>query len=50
MYDKEIEKLDWGDLNFKTYGADYYEEKIPGFDKVFLKILLDSTGDDKKSN
>ena len=48
MYDKEIENLDWDDLNFKTYGADYYEEKIPGFDKFFLKILLDSTGDDKK--
>ena len=39
MYDKEIVNVDWGALNFKTYGADYYEEKFPGFDPSVYQIL-----------
>ena len=30
-------------LNFKTYGSDYYEEKFPGFNEDFYKILAEST-------
>ena len=43
MYDKEIDNVDWDALNFKTYGADYYEEKFPGFDEDAYKILSGST-------
>ena len=48
MYDKEIGNVDWDALNFNTYGADYHEEKFPGFDEVDYKILSDSTKDDNK--
>ena len=49
MYDKEIDDADWDALNFKTYGADYYEEKFPGFDEDAYKILSDFTKDENKA-
>ena len=48
MSDKEIGNLDWDALNFKTYGADYYEEKFPVFNEHVYKILSDSTKDENK--
>ena len=48
MYDKEIDNADWGSLNFKTYGSDYYEEKLPGFDEDVYRTLAGSTKDENK--
>ena len=39
MCHKEIGNVDWDALNFKTYGADYYEEKFSGFDSSFYQIF-----------
>ena len=48
MYGKEIDNSNWDALYFKTYGADYYEEKFPGFDEHVYKILSGSTKDENK--
>ena len=40
--------VDWYSLNFKTYGSDYCEERLPGFDEDVHKILADSTKDENK--
>ena len=48
MYEKESGNVDWGALNFKTYGADNYEEKLPGFNEDLYKILAYSTKDENK--
>ena len=38
IYDKEIDNVDWDAPNFKTFGSDYYEEKLPGFDPSVFKF------------
>ena len=48
MYYKEIGNMDRGALKFRTYGADYHEEKFPGFDEDAYKILSGSTKDENK--
>ena len=48
MYDKEIDNADWDTPNSKTYGADYHEEKFPGFDQLVYQVLKESTKDEKK--
>ena len=48
MCDKEIGNVDWDAQNLKTYGADYYEEGVPGFDGDVYKMLSDSTKDGNK--
>ena len=40
--------MDWGALNFKTYGANYYEEKFPRFDSSVYQILEKYTKDENK--
>ena len=39
MCDKEMDNVDWDALNFKTYGAVYYQEKFPEFDSSVHQIL-----------
>ena len=38
MYDKEIDNLVWGALNFGIYGSDSNEETYPGFGPSFIKF------------
>jgi alpha-L-fucosidase len=40
-----LDNLDWNTLNYEAYGADYYEEKFPGFDPAVYEILAKSTED-----
>ena len=33
------DNLDWNTVNYKVYGADYYQEKFPGFSEEVFEIL-----------
>ena len=41
--EEEIDNLDWNSVNFEIMGADWYEEKFPGFDPKVYDILAQST-------
>ena len=40
--------LDWNTVNYKVYGADYYQEKFPGFSEEVYEILAKSTEEENK--
>ncbi len=42
------DNLDWNSVNYQVYGADYYEEKFPGFDPAVYEILAKSTEEQNK--
>ena len=42
------DNLDWNTVNYKVYGADYYEEKFPGFSEEVYEILARSTEEENK--
>jgi len=44
----EWQNLDWNTVNYKVYGADYYEEKFPGFSEEVYEILAKSTEEENK--
>ena len=49
-YDEELEmdNLDWNSVNYEVYGADYYEEKFPGFAPEIYDLLAESTKEENK--
>jgi alpha-L-fucosidase len=42
------DNLDWNSVNYTTYGADYYEERFPGFAPEVYEILAKSTEEENK--
>jgi len=46
--EEEFDNLDWNTVNYKMYGADYYEEKFPGFSEEVYEILAKSTEEENK--
>jgi len=44
----EYDTLDWNTVNYTVYGADYYEEKFPGFAPEVYEILAKSTEEENK--
>lgn len=46
--EEEFDNLDWNTVNYKMYGADYYEEKFPGFSEEVYEILAKSTEEQNK--
>ena len=46
--EEEFDNLDWNTVNYKVYGADYYEEKFPGFSEEVYEILAKSTEEENK--
>jgi alpha-L-fucosidase len=46
--ESEFETLDWNTVNYKVYGADYYQEKFPGFSEEVYEILAKSTEEENK--
>ena len=46
--EEEFDNLDWNTVNYKMYGADYYEEKFPGFSEDVYEILAKSTEEENK--
>jgi len=44
----EYDNLDWNTVNYEVYGADYYEEKFPGFAPEVYQILAKSTEEENK--
>lgn len=46
--EEEYDTLDWNTVNYKVYGADYYEEKFPGFAPEVYDILAKSTEEENK--
>lgn len=46
--EEEFDNLDWNTVNYKIYGADYYEEKFPGFSEEVYEILAKSTEEENK--
>ena len=46
--DDELDNLDWNSVNYEVYGADYYEEKFPGFSDEVYEILAKSTEEENK--
>lgn len=46
--EEEFDNLDWNTVNYKLYGADYYEEKFPGFSEEVYEILAKSTEEENK--
>jgi len=40
--------LNWNTVNYTVYGADYYEEKFPGFAPEVYEILAKSTEEENK--
>jgi hypothetical protein len=42
------DNLDWNTVNYNVYGADYYEEKFPGFSEEVYEILARSTEEENK--
>lgn len=41
--EEEFDNLDWNSVNFEIMGADWYEQKYPGFDPKVYEILAQST-------
>ncbi len=46
--EEEYDNLDWNTVNYQVYGADYYEEKFPGFSEEVYEILAKSTEEENK--
>ena len=46
--EEEFQTLDWNTVNYKVYGADYYQEKFPGFSEEVYEILAKSTEEENK--
>ena len=46
--EEEFDNLDWNTVNYKVYGAGYYEEKFPGFSEEVYEILAKSTEEENK--
>ena len=46
--EEEYDNLDWNTVNYEVYGADYYEEKFPGFSEEVYEILAKSTEEENK--
>lgn len=47
--DEEVySNLDWNTVNYTVYGADYYQEKFPGFSEEVYEILAKSTEEENK--
>ena len=46
--EEEYQNLDWNTVNYQIYGADYYEEKFPGFAPEVYDILAKSTEEENK--
>jgi len=46
--EETYDNLDWNTVNYKVYGADYYEEKFPGFAPEVYEILAKSTEEENK--
>ena len=46
--EEEYDNLDWNTVNYEVYGADYYEEKFPGFSDEVYEILAKSTEEENK--
>ena len=46
--EEEFENLDWNTVNYTVYGADYYQEKFPGFSEEVYEILAKSTEEENK--
>jgi len=46
--EEEYDSLDWNTVNYQVYGADYYEEKFPGFSEEVYEILAKSTEEENK--
>ena len=46
--EEEFQTLDWDTVNYKVYGADYYQEKFPGFSEEVYEILAKSTEEENK--
>ena len=46
--DEEFDNLDWNSVNYEVYGADYYQEKFPGFADEVYEILAKSTEPESK--
>ena len=47
--DEEVyDNLDWNTVNYTVYGADYYQEKFPGFSEEVYEILAKSTEEENK--
>lgn len=46
--EEEFDNLDWNTVNYQVYGADYYEEKFPGFSEEVYEILAKSTEEENK--
>ena len=46
--EEEYDNLDWNTVNYQVYGADYYEEKFPGFAPEVYDILAKSTEEENK--
>jgi len=42
------DNLDWNTVNYTVYGADYYQEKFPGFSEEVYDILAKSTEEENK--
>lgn len=42
------DNLDWNTVNYNVYGADYYQEKFPGFSEEVYEILAKSTEEENK--
>ena len=42
------DNLDWNTVNYKIHGADYYQEKFPGFSEEVYEILAKSTEEENK--
>ncbi len=46
--EESYDNLDWNTVNYQVYGADYYEEKFPGFAPEVYDILAKSTEEENK--
>ena len=46
--EESYDNLDWNTVNYEVYGADYYEEKFPGFAPEVYEILAKSTEEENK--
>ena len=46
--DDTYDNLNWNTVNYTVYGADYYEEKFPGFPDEVYDILAKSTQEENK--
>lgn len=42
------DNLNWDTVNYEVYGADYYQEKFPGFSDEVYEILAKSTKEENK--